>query len=273
MSEQTDPNLDKLEAHRFQVPEHSADVLHQFRTEVRAFISDHPEIVGVTVYGSQVKGTARETGDPNGKSDVDAFIFIDEDLASLPSEANTGVSTTAESDNWQQVNEKIGKPFRDIFSKNAGYTEQQMKDVRVRLLSQNRIDNDINAMSHYLTALIKSENGQGERLPLDQRPMSDVARLFHLQLGKNLDVYRSYVLHELKQFGEIGDKIWEEFFYQDNLSQENGKLVKGMGEDAIQFQEKRKKLYPHTVDQAIQYFQLGEVEPKYKREEKVDSSK
>lgn len=266
------PSLSKLEKHRFQVPEHSAKTLRHFENELRSFTMQHPEIVGVTVFGSQVKGTARAEGDPKGKSDIDAFIFVDETIAGLSDEVLSGVSTTKDSPNWRQMHYEVERPFITLFAKAANYSESDLKDVRLRLLSQSRIDHDLQGMQTFLTDLTKYEAGTGTRPNFDQRPDSDLARIFHIQLGNQLNEYRSYVLHSLKRLGPIGDQIWERFFYRETLSFENGKLVKGMSDEAVQFIEKRNALYPHTVDQAIEYFHLQNVPAKYSLKDLRNSS-
>lgn len=256
-------NIQRLESSRFQVSEQSGEVLHQFRRELQKFVAAHPEIVGTAVYGSHVKGTARQESDPKGKSDVDAFVFIDEDVANLPPEPGLGVSDTEKSLNWGKMNGEVGGPFKEIFSKVANYDATAMKDIRFRLLSKGKIDTDLDAMANYLEKVRMSENGQGERPSLDERPVADIARMFHLQLGQGLDEYRAYVLAKLKEKGVLGDQVWETFFYEDTLAQENAKLVKGMGQDAADFQEARSKLFPHSIDEAASYFNLTETTPKY----------
>lgn len=266
MNEQTDTNLKKLETHRFQVPEHSAEALKQFREEMAKFIEEHPEVVGVTIYGSHLKGTARAETDPDGKSDIDCFVFVDEENRGLPVEADVKVSSTETSQNWLDMYGSIGQPFKDIYSKVSGFSNQEMKDIRFRLLSKARIDNEINAMVEYENQVVRSENGEGERPPIQDWPKQDLGRLFNLQLGKNLDEYRSYILLELQKLGSLGDTIWEKYIYKNVLAEENNKLIRGTTDEAIAFYEKRSQLFPQTVNDAIKYFKVDSVEPKYAEE-------
>ena len=65
--------------------------------------------------------------------------------------------------------------------------------------------------------------------------------------------WHDFGINELKQKGDLGDQIWETFIYQETLSTENGKLIRGMNDEAIDFGKKRESLVPHTIDDAIKY--------------------
>jgi predicted nucleotidyltransferase len=257
MSEVDASLLKKLETHRFQIPTGSAETLAKFRDELKEFMKDHPEIIGATVYGSQVKGTARPD------SDVDTFLFVDEEKIGLPLESGKGVDDR-ESDIATHIDTTISRPFKSLWAKSSGLNEEDMKDVRFRILSQSRIDHDLQTMESYLEKMDKFNKNEGDRPSLDQRPIAPaVGRLFQLQLGRGLDTYRAYVLKSLEKKGELGDKIWETFFYQDILAEESGKLTRGTSDPVVEFHNKRKDLYPHSVSEAMQYYHLDSIKPRY----------
>lgn len=270
MSETTSPDLlKKLESRRFQVTNESGETLRRFRDELKEFMEQHPEIVGSTVYGSHTKGKARGENDPDGKSDIDSFIFIDEDkVDDINPESDSGISTI-DSPNWKTVNDGVGQEFKDLFAEAGSYSEEQMKGMSVRLISKSRIDNDIDEMYSYLQKMDDFENGLSERPSFNERPMeNDIGRLFQFQLGKGLDSYRAYILDELKQKGDLGDKIWEVFIFEDTLSTESQRLVKALAADATDYDKGyikvRKSLFPHSVDEAVKYYHTEKIEPKYK---------
>lgn len=139
-----------------------------------------------------------------------------------------------------------------------------MKDMKIRLISKTRIDNDIKQMYAYLKKMNDFEKGKGERPSFTERPMdNDIGKLFSLQLGKGLDPYRAYILNELKQKGDIGDKIWETFIYEETLSMESAKLTSGINNESVEFGKKRASLLPHNIDDAIAYYHTEEIKPKY----------
>lgn len=257
------PDVEALRKHRFRLTHESAHLLNLARTSFQEYISQHPEIVGITVYGSQVKGRARSENHPEGKSDIDGYFFIDEDLAGLEPDDQVHRLSSDNSRNRITMAETTGKNFHAHLAAALGYSSDELKDFRLKLVSKEIIDTEIMAMRRYLEEIEASEQGQGPRPAFETRPQSDMTTMFHLQIGKNLDPYRKYVLNALQNMGSIGDRIWEDFFYQTELSRESGKLVKGISDEAIQFSIDRTALFPHTVDDAIKYFQLDNTQPKY----------
>lgn len=237
--------LKRLETHRFLVDENSSQVLERFRTELEKFKAIHPEIIGATVFGSHTKGTARTEEHKKGKSDIDAFIFVDEDKMTNH-EISKDVGVSGMDATTKKLFEEITVPFRQIIADTEQIDIKELKDIRLRILSKERIDHDLAMMDFH-----------------GDWPSSELMRIFQLQIGRDLDPYRSYVLSKLKGMGKLGNKIWEEGALDAILYSENANLMKGFTDEKIEFQEKREQLYPQTIDDAIKYFHLENVQPKY----------
>lgn len=237
--------LKKLETHRFRIDDSSSRVLERFRAELEKFKSIHSEIIGATIFGSHTKGTARTEDHIDGKSDIDSFIFVDEAKTNLPEKIEM-VGVSGVDANNKYLIEVLTMPFREIIAQTENVEIRILKDIRLRLLSKARIDQE----------LIQMEDDYSWTA-------SDLMRIFQLQIGHDLNPYRAYVLSELKKRGDKGEEIWKERALDAVLYSENANLMKGFTDEKIEFQEKREQLYPQTIDDAVKYFHLENVQPKY----------
>lgn len=248
-----------LETHRFGFTGNGSEKLQLLRSELKEFIIQHPELVGLTVFGSHTKGLEKPD------SDIDMFLFVDEDKAEyLTNKPHTLSLSSIDDNNWTKANMKVCQPFRKGLRTIFGFDDTQLRDVRMRLISKQRIDNELALFEQYERKVFESETTGSPRPDFSDLPeAADIARMFHLQLGKGLDSYRAYILNRLETMGVIGDRVWEKFFFSQNLDEESGKIWhKGWG-DSTRFQTNRRKLYPHTVKKAIEYFSLSDTAPAY----------
>lgn len=279
MNENTKFPIDNyLSNHRFKLNAESKDTLSKFRDELKKHMSEHPEIVGVTVYGSQLKGRARGENDENGRSDIDSFIFVDEDKCPYlnQKELDKGVADTT-GNNYRIVSSGDGAAgkLKKIIQDEFNYDDLGMKDMRVRLISEARINNDLDVLIEHVRKIIAAEKSvdESDSYPdLNDRVFdaAELGKLFHLQLGRGLDVYRKKILDKLKSLGDIGDKIWKDYILEQ-ITFESGNITPSISdlnlqnkknereeyiEQTTEFHNRRDQIYPKTVQKAIEYFNL-----------------
>jgi hypothetical protein len=71
--------------HRIELSPDTKDILIEARNCVDTLILEHPEVIGVTIFGSNIKGNARSIeSDPKDPSDLDGTLFIDTDKLGIP---------------------------------------------------------------------------------------------------------------------------------------------------------------------------------------------
>lgn len=159
--------------------------LKTLRGVVEGLRVKYPEIIGMTIFGSHVKGYA------NNESDIDASIYLDED--------------------------KIRN-----FAPGAGSTEEILKSPRF-LEIQDDIAHGISyagLKSHGIDMGIISKDKLVEKC---QRGYfsENTMRLFHLAAGKGIYGYRELVISTLENMGEKGEKGWSnlmsELFLFENM--------------------------------------------------------
>lgn len=232
-------DLKSLEIHRYRINELSSEKLKSFRDEIELMKQEHPELVGATIYGSHVTGQSKES------SDIDAFVFVDTDMAGLSSQ-ETEVAGFDLDDNdlvSQQLIREIQEPLYRRIKESMGFTDEDLADISVVPISKKRIDN-----------LLK------ERLTRTERRGGDLDDLFHLQLGNGLDPYRSYVLRYLEGFGASGDQVCRELMMAAGFME--GRIPRGINREPVRIQ-------PQTVADAIKTYGLESVRPRYPISEEV----
>ena len=234
----------------------------------------HPEIVGMTLYGSMVTGSATES------SDIDGFVFLEESKA--------GDYLTDE--DWQWAEEErhdyerkkpewstsVGVSEIDLAAthryspivqealKGKGLTDEQIKHIRVRVISDEIIGNELTKTLESENEFIKYQgdivmwNKKMDELPIDQWPSWDekpeypnrytidwkIPALFHLEVGKELNHYRNEVVRRLKKAGDSGERVWKQI----------------IGHTADMERHMRGSNYPHlyptTIDEATNFYHL-----------------
>ncbi len=260
-----------------QQPKARLAAFRQALTEARAHF---PEIVGATLYGSMVKDTAHEG------SDVDAYIFVDldaakqhftsEDYRLAEEEAKTVVRE--EQAQRQQIDTENPAPIQaprveDLIARKryrpgfvsalekTGLAPDDMKDIRVRVLSQEVINQDLSMAVKQELKLVDWEkqlvevnktdfNNYWEWTKNNPRPnfrFGDlrISSLFHLAIGRNLDQYRGYVLDFLSSNGASGERVWK------------GIIGRTADMERSFVGSNYQNLYPQTIDSAKAYYHLN----------------
>lgn len=246
-----------LESHRFRLNEHSKKILNGLRNELQEIQSVHPEVIGATVYGSQVKGIARGSEDPLGQSDIDCYIFVDGESIGIQDNGDEGTYPKEGDESWDRVNDSLGSEIRGRVERRFGLFDSTSKDMRVRILTKARVDNDIDRALAHEQAIIDADANNTARPRLSETRPHDLDKLFHLQLGHGLDAHRKYILERLKRSGAAGEAVWKDCASSIDLM-ESGKLPKEVG-----IQRGMNNLYPRDIEGALRMYHLTDVDPRY----------
>jgi len=122
---------------RFELPkdEQIRERLVSFQNAISSLQESNPEVVGATVYGSMVTGSAKET------SDIDGFVFIDAKRAkgNLTDEDWQRAKREAEKqEGIDEIDLAVINHYQVVVDKSleaANLTEHQAKGIRVRAIS------------------------------------------------------------------------------------------------------------------------------------------
>lgn len=200
------------------------DRIEGVRSSVDHLQQEHPEILGLTLYGSTVKGTSTEA------SDIDGFVFVDAEkvLGSQDSEITKEVIDDKYGDSMGDFFEdstqiKYEELVRGVLRSQAGLTEEQVKHVRIRPVSKRIIDTQIAQLSDYVDRLSEHKikyseylsgiTSGGKRIERPEMPETvpttyNLSGLFHLKVGKGIEAYRAYTVDKLSSMGSNGEQVW-----------------------------------------------------------------
>jgi predicted nucleotidyltransferase len=171
---------------------------------------DNPNILGLTIYGSMVKGRAHEA------SDIDGYLYIDAERLAREEEE----SALNERREPRQVTFNVGEVgklatypaehlydvFKPLiiarFTESGHLKEEQVQDINVRPISAEIINEHIESMVHKLTE--SRETGTEAQI----EPSQNLFGLFHLAIGHELDTFRTQVIEKLEALGGDGELIW-----------------------------------------------------------------
>lgn len=194
--------------------------LKALRDVVNKLCIKYPEVIGVTYYGSQVKGYA------DAQSDIDACIFIDEDKVRLFRGPHQGGDA------------KLLPRYLEIED-----------DIESRIS-----DAGLKKEARGITRLLVSKEDIGMRCYHNY--FEDIYGLFHLATGKRIYEYREIVFSTLEKMGDRGEEIWRGFMdnlhvYENLHDYENpDDFDPVLAEKA----KKRRNLYPKTLAEGRKYF-------------------
>jgi predicted nucleotidyltransferase len=177
---------------------------------------EDPNVLGLTMFGSMVKGKAHET------SDVDGYLFLDaerlaqeeEQLAAQENRearpvtfdiGDTGNLSTYPGEHLYDVYKPL---IKEKFTKGDLLNEEQISDVNIRPISEEIIDRHLSSL---LQASKLSENSEDG---VDIEPSQNLYGLFHLSIGHGLEKYRQQVIEKLEEFGSEGEEIWSKIIGQ-----------------------------------------------------------
>lgn len=260
----------ELESKRFVITKEQGarSKLDVFQQALQTARTKHPEIIGATLFGSMTKNTTHEG------SDIDTFVFVD--LDQIKSTFTPDEYQRAEQ--WIQEEKQleprfVAPPIEDAIATlrykplivepliAVGMQREQMRDVRVRVLSRDFLRQEIehcventNQRLAWEEAVRLQEKKDGnfyEWLGNNPKPepyFADwkLSAIFHLSLGKDLQGYRKFILDTLKGYGQVGDIIWKKDVIGATADMERN--LRG---------ESYSYLYPQNVEAAEKYFHLS----------------
>lgn len=226
----------------------NTETLVSFSHGLAEFQAQHPQILGATIFGSRLKGTARED------SDVDCRILADADYLE---QHGAKATITEEGDvEWgdngsfvYELEEKISKDIatntnKDWLTIRRGiYIEPMSKKLiheHLQKFLQNR------QASIDTLAAINAWSFGGNKGPRPTGPPlidigSSVPALFAPDLIPGLDKYRRLVVEELSSAGRLGAITWANIMKQVQF-----------GEGHVD--TRNPYYYPQDLDQAKQWY-------------------
>lgn len=189
--------------------------IHSLKSAIERLRTKYPEIIGMTLFGSQVKGYS------NNESDIDACIYVDEEKVRLFPHKEGPQKHTMDLPRFLQIKEDI-----DWGISYAGLKEES-RGISIYLISKNMV----------------VERCQGGSFG----SFSDnLMRLFHPAAGKEIYEYRELVISTLEKMGDKGEENWRNLM-QAVFDSENTGL-------SPELRQKRRKLYPKTLAEGRKYF-------------------
>jgi len=227
----------RLSTHRFDISERASENLASIKRVLTGYQQNHPEVIGMTMYGSQTKGLDTET------SDFDGYLFV-EDESGLPSDPSEPKRITPQDidPTYDKVYSNVAPEFRSLVERELQIPPERTKHIKVRILSKERIDTEVNDLLSYCLAREEYFDDTNKTYP--DLPSSSLDLLFHLQLGNGLDHYRAYTLNRLKNGGAIGELAWKLILESTVIMETRGR------------KNPEPYLYPKTLDEAIKRYGL-----------------
>ncbi|PIZ46441.1 hypothetical protein COY32_03330 [candidate division WWE3 bacterium CG_4_10_14_0_2_um_filter_41_14] len=233
----------RLSTHRFDISERAFENLASIKQVLAEYQQNHPEVIGMTMYGSQTKGLDTDW------SDFDAYIFVNDttDHHKNPNDGPKRIEPKGHDPTYDEINSTIVPAFRALVEDQLHISPDKTKHIRARVLSHERINTEINDLETY--CLAREAYFNGEQNTYLYVPETSLDLLFHLQLSNGLDQYRAYILNQLKDRGDLGDSMWNLIQMGTQIMEESGRM---RAEDY---------LYPKTVDEAIRRYLPSLLQP------------
>lgn len=264
-SEPTDqkPNMSNTEGKRFTLSKETfaKERIDGLKDVVADLKKEHPEVLSFAMFGSMVKGTAREA------SDIDGYLYVDADLAKEFSGQGSDVlqksadgKVTTFSDELQQQYEQ---EIRNKLKGRLNLSDEQVRHIRVRPINEQIVDDEIAKLDDYTAkaeqfkqesasywdALQANLDGKGEipdpasypQYPDIESSSTNIFPMFHLKVGNGIEKYRAYLIDRLSQMGERGEKIWQQVIESTESLEQN-------------LQSNTGKRYPRTLEEAASVY-------------------
>lgn len=184
--------------------------LDAIREGLKEMKEENPNVLGLTLFGSMVKGKAHED------SDVDGYLFLDVDrLAEEENElalqenreprpvtfdiGDTGNLSTYPGEHLYDIYKPL---IREKLTHDGSLSEEKIRDINIRPVGHDMIDKHLLSLQQAIESL---KNGDSE---VRIEPSQNLYGLFHLAVGHGLEGYRKYIIEELEQLGQEGEDIW-----------------------------------------------------------------
>lgn len=231
--------------------------LQTMRAVLNEVRQTHPEVLSFALFGSMTKATARP------ESDLDAWIFIDADLAQTQAEIRGETAPVLET--YHSPSGRQGCRFapgraretaqliQEKIRKRAHLAEDRVNHIRPLPISAEVIDaglalmkRDLAAQREYKTNLAayteriarKDFTAKRPSRPIENGAYLSLPALFHLSLGNGVRRYRALLLERLRSEPD-GEELWKQIIF----------LTEGM-EQPTQYREQTRKRYPRTLAEA-----------------------
>ncbi len=238
--------------------EFSRERLQAVKDEIAEMQAKYPEVLSLCMFGSMVKGTAHEG------SDIDAYLYIDSELAAqregIPEEE---ILEHYPDDNQTYLTKEVAKKyileFREGLKEKAGLEDEAVEHVRSRPISEKVIYDEIESLLDYykrkeefeantekwfdseppkgsdIEALVAYQKAKPER-PEHMSP--SLGSMFHLDAGGGIRKYRKVFVQKLSQMGAEGERIWTDTIMgtemlENNLSLDDTKRYPRLLKDAM----------------------------------------
>lgn len=188
--------------------------IEAIKSAVEELQTENPEILGLTLFGSTVKGRHTKA------SDIDGFLFVDADLAEEKYKEPIY--------NWKERSEFIiwmTEAYSHLYKELSVIGSY---DIRVKThvmplpINEEIIDKEVEI-------LVKKDN---------LLPRQNLTGMFHLMAGHGIEKYRKYLVEKLAGMGELGEGVWH------RIIDETEKWEEG---NTREFGEKK---YPRTLEEA-----------------------
>lgn len=199
------------------------------------------------MYGSTVKGTLQEDSDVDGTwfRTVGTTDTVNTTIEVSPIDAVL-IRTRFDLNTQNNLELKV----RTLMAERIHIPAEELPHLRVLPISESIIDEQIQhalpwakAMQAYkerhnlINKYLDENSGLDWRDAPEHIPPPDlasvgsnIAAMFHLQIGKGIEPYRKYVIDQLMSQGDLGEIIWNDIIVSvENIEQNlnSGSLTKG----------------------------------------------
>lgn len=248
--------------HRIDLSPETREDLVEVRNRLELLMSNHPEIVGMTIFGSNIKGTARNTrNSPYGPSDLDGTLFIDGDKLGVPLATKPRTNGTVDNDLPEQIINEYKALINTALQGTFPYF-----DIRPEMISRE-------ILSEMVKVLVDSGPvTSGNDLSFQRSEV--LSKLFRFSFGtQSLANYRLWVLDEIVRLTTLKNKSLEEdpnnslvtwrynpdefwMSIADNLYYWEF-MDRNVMWGALDRSKKFRETYPQTIEEAKRYWSLS----------------
>lgn len=216
--------------------------LEALKATVAELKHEDPNVLSLCVFGSTVKGRARE------RSDIDGYLFIQTDPADAAriqtTRDETGVSTTFRMEEAGRLKED----FLHRMQKKAPFSEEQVNGIKFRPINSEIVRDHLStflAQKEALDSFEKLHEAWVSELSSDilddpqqlavykerepvrpehPEPSSTLTGMFHLDVGGGIREYRTELIKSLEKLGEAGEKAWRDIIDSVQMMEQDMEL-------------------------------------------------
>jgi hypothetical protein len=212
------PPKENLGPKRFEIQSDSFvhERLDAVQNGVEEMKEEDPSVVGLTMYGSMVKGKAHEGSDIDGYLYLDAERLAQNEMEQALQENREPRPVTFDTGDAGNLSTYPGEHLYDVYkpllnekmTKDGSLTEEQVSDINLRPISGEIIDRHLGSLQQGLEMARNGEEG------VNIEPSQNLYGLFHLEVGRGLGGYRQQVIEKLEGLGQEGEEIWSKIIGQ-----------------------------------------------------------